>query len=44
MDIHSYQIVHEKKYNNMNITHNWVNQLITYNIYKHITEVNQLVE
>ena len=43
MEIHSYIVVHDKTYNNMNITHNRVNQLITYNIPKQITELNQLV-
>ena len=32
-----------KTYNNMNITHNRVNQLITNNIHKQITELNQLI-
>ena len=33
-----------KKYNNMNITHKWVNQLITHNIHKQTTELNQPVK
>ena len=33
-----------KKYSKLDITHNWVNQLITHNIHKQITELNQLVK
>ena len=45
VDSHSYKIVHDKKtYDNMDITHICgLNQLMTYNIHKQITELNKLV-